>query len=227
MSPPAGLPSRTASRAVKIPHEAANVRPPTATGRRRSTRHLKKQNSIDMTDSARSSISFDSGQSLSSSPEGRDQARASSSASPSSNPSRRPPSIHFSSQESAQSDAPSYTSKEKGKAIASDVDNLPPPNTLPLLCPPRTSNLGPMMLSNQTYKSVNLRGPDSDEPPRLITYTKSAQGFTWNEELFLPSYMVSRYSRGRRKQYDGDMGDDDVSIAEVYVTDDDIRRYMG
>lgn len=83
------------------------------------------------------------------------------------------------------------------------------------------------MRSSQTYRSVNLHGSDPDEPPRLITYTKSAQGFTWNEELFLPSYMMSRYSRGRRKQYDGDMGDDDVPIAEVYVTDDDIRRYMG
>lgn len=82
------------------------------------------------------------------------------------------------------------------------------------------------MLSSHTYKSINLNGPDPDEPPRLITFTKAGQGFNWNEELFLPSYMIGRYSRSRRKQYDGDLGEDDVEVAEIFVTDEEANRMM-
>lgn len=82
------------------------------------------------------------------------------------------------------------------------------------------------MLSSPTYKSINLNGPDPDEPPRLITFTKAGQGFNWNEELFLPSYMISRYSRSRRKQYDGDLGEDDVEVAEISVTDEEANNML-
>jgi hypothetical protein len=86
------------------------------------------------------------------------------------------------------------------------------------------------MLASSSYTSVNLNShiDDPDEPPRLITYTKHAQGFTWNDELFLPSYMIGRYggSRGRRKQYDGDFGEDDVQVVEVFVTDEEAERMM-
>lgn len=228
MSPPAGLPSRTGGRAFKASHDASKAHTPPATTRRRSARHLSKRSSADMTDSARSSISSDSDPSLSSSPISMNRDHAHSSVVPTFQSSNHPQSALFSSEESLPSDRQTNKSKEKGKAIASDVDNLPPPNTLPLLCPPRTSSLGPTMQSSQVYRSINLHATDPDEPPRLITYTKSAQGFTWNEELFLPSYMISRYSRGRRKQYDGDMGsDEDVTTADIYVTDDDLRRYYG
>ena len=82
------------------------------------------------------------------------------------------------------------------------------------------------MRSSQTYKSINLNSLDPDEPPRLLTFTKAGQGFNWNEELFLPSYMVSRYSRSRRKQYDGDLGEDDVEVAEIFVTDEEANKMM-
>ncbi|KAL9625589.1 MAG: hypothetical protein Q9160_000302 [Pyrenula sp. 1 TL-2023] len=228
MSPPVGLPSRTGGRGLKPTHDASKTHSPIAATRRRSARHLPKRTSADTTDSARSSISSDSGPSLSTSPVGMNRDHPSSSIIPSFQSSIHPQSALFSSEESLPSDGPAYTAKDKGKAVASDVDNLPPPNTLPLLCPPRMSSLGPTMQSSQVYRSINLHATDPDEPPRLITYTKSAQGFTWNEELFLPSYMISRYSRGRRKQYDGDMGEDEeVTTTEIYVTDDDLRRYYG
>ena len=86
------------------------------------------------------------------------------------------------------------------------------------------------MLAAQEYTSINLNSHgDPDEPPRLITYTKNAQGFTWNEELFLPSYMIGRYSgRGaRRKQFDADFGDDDgPEVAEIFVTDEEAEMMM-
>ncbi|KAF7505989.1 hypothetical protein GJ744_012336 [Endocarpon pusillum] len=99
-------------------------------------------------------------------------------------------------------DTPVGSSKQKAKV----VDASEPPNTMPSFISARSSPL--------------------DEPPRLITFTKAGQGFNWNEELFLPSYMISRYSRSRRKQYDGDLGEDDVEVAEISVTDEEANNMM-
>jgi len=86
------------------------------------------------------------------------------------------------------------------------------------------------MLSSSSYKSINLNShlDDPDEPPRLITYTKSSQGFTWNDELFLPSHMLGRYGeRGRKKLYDGDFGDEEhCPVAEIFVTDEEAEAMM-
>jgi len=90
------------------------------------------------------------------------------------------------------------------------------------------------MQHSTSYKSINLNHPhsDPDEPPRLITYTKAAQGFVWNDELFLPSYLLHRYSYGggggRRKQYDGEVfGDEEhVEVVEVFVTDEEAEAMM-
>ena len=119
-----------------------------------------------------------------------------------------------------------HAQSRSSKLKAKSVKELDPPNTMPCLVPARSSPLGPSMLSNQTYKSVNLNSLDPDEPPRLITYTKVGQGFTWNEEIFLPSYMVNRYSKPRRKQYDGDLGEDDIEVAEIFVTDEEATNMM-
>ena len=100
------------------------------------------------------------------------------------------------------------------------------------------------MLSSETYRSINLNSAsdnyvdeyegsgssnaDNDYPPRLITFTRSSQGFTWNEELFLPSYMIGRY-RGdgrRRKQYDGDLGEDDVEVTEIRISEEEARSIV-
>jgi hypothetical protein len=89
------------------------------------------------------------------------------------------------------------------------------------------------MLSSSSFRSINLNAhhDDPDEPPRLITYTKHSQGFTWNDELFLPSYLVGRYggSRGgRRKNHDADFGDeeDGCQVAEIFVTDEEAEAMM-
>ena len=99
------------------------------------------------------------------------------------------------------------------------------------------------MLSSSSYKSIDLNSHhhDPDEPPRLITYTKHSQGFTWNDELFLPSYLIGRYGgrRRRKNRYEEDWGEDDdddddddemggegggrVEVVEVFVSDEEAR----
>ena len=82
---------------------------------------------------------------------------------------------------------------------------------------------------SHSYRSINLNSADDpDEPPRLITYTKSGQGFTWNEELFLPSYMVGRRRRIGGGDWDDDngAGEEAVEVVEVFVTDEEVRAMM-
>ncbi|RMZ84180.1 hypothetical protein DV738_g593, partial [Chaetothyriales sp. CBS 135597] len=116
--------------------------------------------------------------------------------------------------------------KGKGKATSSPTATPPasPSSSMFQACSP----LGPSMLASSSYKSINLNAhnADPDEPPRLITYTKHSQGFIWNDELFLPSYLLGRFG-GRKKQYDADFGyedDDDEAcqVAEIFVTDEEV-----
>ncbi|KAK6210831.1 hypothetical protein LQW54_005879 [Pestalotiopsis sp. IQ-011] len=39
----------------------------------------------------------------------------------------------------------------------------------------------------EEYTVVNIGDPEG--PPRLISYLSSSQGFAWNPEIFLPSYL--------------------------------------
>lgn len=102
------------------------------------------------------------------------------------------------------------------------------------------------MLSSSSYKSVNLNSHISspDEPQRLICYTKHSQGFTWNDELFLPSYLVGRRyrsSKARRRWGGGydddemDLDEDDVPfdeevdrcpVADIFVTDEEAANML-
>lgn len=50
----------------------------------------------------------------------------------------------------------------------------------------RPSLLG-SSFSQSSYTVVNLGREDG--PPRLVSCIKSSQGFDWNQELFLPSYI--------------------------------------
>lgn len=46
-------------------------------------------------------------------------------------------------------------------------------------------------LSKQECTVINIGDPDG--PPRLISYLSSSQGFAWNPEIFLPSYIDCDY----------------------------------
>ena len=125
------------------------------------------------------------------------------------------------------------SSKTTSKLKAKATDSTPPNSLLPA----HPSPLGPSMASSASYRSVNLNSDfdgTSGSQPHLITYTKTGQGFTWNEELFLPSYMMGRYEAGggrrRRRRYEDDEmagGDDEtVEIAEIFVSDEEARAMM-
>ncbi|RMZ89773.1 hypothetical protein DV736_g2980, partial [Chaetothyriales sp. CBS 134916] len=114
--------------------------------------------------------------------------------------------------------------KGKGKATSPTTPAASPSSNMFQASSP----LGPSMLASSSYKSINLNAhnDDPDEPPRLITYTKHSQGFIWNDELFLPSYLLGRFGR-RKKQYDSDFGYDDdddeaCQVTEIFVTDEEV-----
>ena len=129
--------------------------------------------------------------------------------------------------------------KDKGKA-KEEQKSTPPTTPTTYSFFPTSSPLGASMLSASSYKSVNLNAhrDDPDEPPRLITYTKHSQGFTWNDELFLPSYLIGRGGRRRRKRYGYDDDEDDdedgwggdegeqCPVTEIFVTDEEVKAMM-
>jgi len=208
------------SRAIKIPLQSRNTEYNNPPRRRRAGRYRKALEQAENSDAGPSSVGSDQGSAWSVSPAARaPQLRLESIASPSTKDPRLPGTAT-----PAEGDATPTQRKDKDKA------NLPPPSTLPPLSYASTSPLGPSMLSSSSYKSINLNShhDDPDEPPRLITYTKHSQGFTWNDELFLPSYLLGRYGgRGRQKQYDSDFGDEDhCPVAEIFVTDEEAEAMM-
>lgn len=224
--------SRSASQAVKIPTRNDSNPHSSQSGHLRRQPNLRNRYANSMA-SEEDSHSFSSGSFASSSSTGSypvpnttrgpHHHHTSTSAFDSSPQDLHLDAFSSSSEDSYDPRTPSASSNLKMKAKAVDQGSLSNPS--PLL-PSRSSPLGPAMLSSHTYKSVNLNGPDPDDPPRLITFTKAGQGFTWNEELFLPSYMIGRYARGRRKQYDGDLGEDDVEVTEIFVTDEEAVNMM-
>lgn len=53
-------------------------------------------------------------------------------------------------------------------------------------------------LSKQEHTVINIGDPDG--PPRLITCVRSSQGFDWNPEIFLPSYVECDFESLERKR---------------------------
>jgi hypothetical protein len=210
--------SASSSRAVKIPHRNALSEEQTSG---QSPRIREKGHKTSSRAEARDSSSDSSPTSYSAKTSASEHATAGPSSSSSCS----------SSFENSLYDPASSISSSKLKAKSTTTS---PPNTL---IPPHPSPLGPSMASSTSYRSINLNSDfdgTSGSPPHLITYTKTGQGFTWNEELFLPSYMMGRYEasggRRRRRRYeDDDMagGDDEgVEIAEIFVSDEEARNMM-
>ena len=216
------------SRAITIPLHSTKTRNHTSR-RRRGMRDLKNLETADSSDAGPSSLSSeaDSASSYSHSPAAAiSQQQQTSIASPSDRDPHLP-----------SSDA--VASRDKGKA--KEEQRVTPPTTPTTYSFfPMHSPLGASMRSSSSYKSVNLSAhhDDPDEPPRLITYTKHSQGFTWNDELFLPSYLLGRGGRRRRKRYgyDDDEDDDDggwggdegeqCPVTEIFVTDEEVKAMM-
>lgn len=92
--------------------------------------------------------------------------------------------------------------KKEDKAIASSsgssYSSSPPSSASASPAPKATSkqarrpSLLSTALSKQESTVINIGEPEGT--PRLITYLSSSQGFAWNPELFLPSYIDCEYT---------------------------------
>ncbi|KAK6077925.1 hypothetical protein SCUP515_04763 [Seiridium cupressi] len=77
----------------------------------------------------------------------------------------------------------------------------------------------PSLLSTEFCKDectvINIGDPDG--PPRLISYLSSSQGFVWNPEIFLPSYVDCEYVplENRREP-----------VHEIRLSDDEIKNML-
>ncbi|KAH6654037.1 hypothetical protein BKA67DRAFT_268778 [Truncatella angustata] len=77
----------------------------------------------------------------------------------------------------------------------------------------------PSLLSTSFCKDectvINIGDPDG--PPRLISYLSSSQGFVWNPEIFLPSYVDCDYVplENRREP-----------VHEIRLSDDEIKNML-
>ncbi|CAK7231884.1 hypothetical protein SEUCBS140593_008075 [Sporothrix eucalyptigena] len=76
----------------------------------------------------------------------------------------------------------------------------------------RPSLLG-SAISQQEAHVINIGDPDG--PPRLISYLASSQGFVWNPEIFIPSYVDYDYTplENRREP-----------IHEIFLSDEEIEQ---
>ncbi|KAJ0310991.1 hypothetical protein COL5a_008815 [Colletotrichum fioriniae] len=81
-------------------------------------------------------------------------------------------------------------------------------------------DLGPLLtsrtgsaLSKQESTVINIGEPNGT--PRLITYLSSSQGFAWNPEIFLPSYVDCDYTplENRREP-----------VHEIVLSDEEINN---
>lgn len=96
------------------------------------------------------------------------------------------------------------------------------PVSSPASSPPRSVLLNgrrPSLLSSAISKQestvINIGEPDG--PPRLITYLSSSQGFAWNPEIFLPSYIDCDYVPLENRR---------DPVHEIRLSDEELREML-
>ncbi|SPJ86797.1 uncharacterized protein FTOL_11822 [Fusarium torulosum] len=70
-------------------------------------------------------------------------------------------------------------------------------------------------LSKQECTVINIGDPEG--PPRLISYLSSSQGFAWNPEIFLPSYIDCDYVPLENRR---------DPVHEIVLTDDESKSML-
>ncbi|KAI0143655.1 hypothetical protein GGR57DRAFT_346294 [Xylariaceae sp. FL1272] len=85
----------------------------------------------------------------------------------------------------------------------------------PKLMHQRRPSLLSTALSKEECTHVNIGDPDG--PPRLISYLASSQGFAWNPEMFLPSYIDYDYEplENRREP-----------VHEIRLSDEEMKKML-
>ncbi|KAH6896806.1 hypothetical protein B0T10DRAFT_165112 [Thelonectria olida] len=80
-------------------------------------------------------------------------------------------------------------------------------------------NRRPSLLSSAFSKEectvINIGDPDG--PPRLISYLSSSQGFAWNPEIFLPSYVDCDYVPLENRR---------DPVHEILISDEEVKNML-
>ncbi|KAI1291314.1 hypothetical protein F5Y03DRAFT_42318 [Xylaria venustula] len=116
------------------------------------------------------------------------------------------------SSKACMSSSSSFSSSPQTPASASpETPESHKPKTMHLRRPSLLSSA----LSKEECTHVNIGGPEG--PPRLISYLASSQGFVWNPEMFLPSYLDLDYEplENRREP-----------VHEILLTDEEIKNML-
>ncbi|ODA83490.1 hypothetical protein RJ55_02004 [Drechmeria coniospora] len=87
------------------------------------------------------------------------------------------------------------------------------PNATTLHC--RRPSLLSSAISKQQCTVINVGDPDG--PPRLISYLSSSQGFVWNPEIFLPSYVDCEYEP---------LENQCEPVHEIVLSDDELKDML-
>ncbi|KAK5995532.1 hypothetical protein PT974_03941 [Cladobotryum mycophilum] len=99
---------------------------------------------------------------------------------------------------SPSSSSPSSSPKSEGKMLHA-----------------RRPSLLSSALSKQECTVINIGSPDG--PPRLISYLSSSQGFMWNPEIFLPSYVDCDYVPLENRR---------DPVHEIYLSDEELKNML-
>ncbi|USW56140.1 hypothetical protein Slin15195_G094590 [Septoria linicola] len=148
-------------------------------------------------------------------------AGSASSSSPSSSygSSRRTPSLSSRSPAAwkGKSKVPITPQNNSSSSSSGMLATSPPPSSLSGSISRRRPSLMGTSLSKSEYTVINLGHEDG--PPRLVTCVKSSQGFDWNQELFLPSYVASEYA-------DEDLEHRPDPVEDIVLTDEEAEALM-
>ncbi|KAI8648691.1 hypothetical protein NCS57_01481300 [Fusarium keratoplasticum] len=87
--------------------------------------------------------------------------------------------------------SPKRTSYSANSSSLSSPSSAPPSAGKDKALHTRRPSLVGSAISVQEWTVINIGDPDG--PPWLIFYLSSSQGFAWNPEIFLPSYVDCDY----------------------------------
>lgn len=113
------------------------------------------------------------------------------------------------------------TSSSTGSSYAGSPRSLHPTQDSPSLSPlprhkmpqhERRPSLLSSAISKQECAFINVGDPEG--PPRLISFLESSQGFVWNPEIFLPSYVECEYTPLENRR---------DPVHEIRLTDEEIQ----
>ncbi|KAL7820837.1 hypothetical protein V8C26DRAFT_369793 [Trichoderma gracile] len=104
--------------------------------------------------------------------------------------------------------SPSASPKSKAKAKGKEKE-------MATALESRRPSLLSSAFSKQECTVINIGSPDG--PPRLISYLSSAQGFMWNPEIFLPSYIDCDYVPLENRR---------DPVHEIHLTDEEMKNML-